>query len=216
MGGESAQAITQITIQDSIPLGVTISTKIKNKICSNKYIDFRSLVSNQSEDPLSVTIRAGKIDVEHNQKQKTHISIYQWTDAFLTFACIYLQKNPNDACHLLKYCHSLREMSRMHVDEAWRSYDETFRKLRESSTLPWKQPVNELRLKAAAMGSKVQYQQYTQFNGKKNLFRPHRVCFVYNRGEQCNALTLQQASTIKMHISRQNKGYSIPHPFQHQ
>lgn len=70
MGGESAQAITQITIQDSIPLGVTISTKIKNKICSNKYIDFRSLVSNQSEDPLSVTIRAGKIDVEHNQKQK--------------------------------------------------------------------------------------------------------------------------------------------------
>lgn len=60
----------------------------------------------------------------------------------------------------------------MHVDEALRSYDETFCKLRESSTLPWEQPVNELRLKIAAMGSKVQYKQYTQLNGKKNRFVP--------------------------------------------
>lgn len=82
MRGESAQAITPITIQDSIPLGATISTRIKNKIWSNEYIDFRSLLSNQSEDPLSITIRAGKINVEHNQKQKTPICINQWTAAF--------------------------------------------------------------------------------------------------------------------------------------
>lgn len=56
-------------------------------------------------------------------------------------------------------------------------YDETFRKLGEPSTLPWEQPVNDLRLKAAGMGSKVQYKQYTQFNGKKKRFRPQRVCF---------------------------------------
>lgn len=60
----------------------------------------------------------------------------------------------------------------MHVDEAWRCYDETFCKLRESSTLPWEQPVNELTLKIVAMGSKVQYKQYTQLNGKKNRFVP--------------------------------------------
>lgn len=60
-------------------------------------------------------------------------------------------------------------------------YDETFRKLGESSTLPWEHPVNVLRLKAAAMGSKVQYKQYIQFNGKKKRFRPQRVCFAYNR-----------------------------------
>lgn len=63
-------------------------------------------------------------------------------------------------------------MTRMHVDEAWRSYDETFCKLRESPTLPWEQPVNELRLKISAMWSKVQYKQYTQLNGKKNRYSP--------------------------------------------
>lgn len=61
----------------------------------------------------------------------------------------------------------------MHVAEAWKTYSESFRKFRESSTLSLNKPVSELWLKVAAIMSKVQYKQYTQFNGGK-------ICFVPN------------------------------------
>ncbi|XP_056018346.1 uncharacterized protein LOC130054061 [Ostrea edulis] len=184
--GESVRS-PPIKMLDAVPLGATISVKLKNKIWANEFVDLRSLLPDQSEEPLSITIKAGKIDVEHTSKNKSPLSINQWTDAFLIFSTIYIQKNPQEAGNLLKYCFSVREMSHIYIDSAWRGYDESFRRLRESHTLPWENSVPELRLKVASMGFKVSGKPANQTYGKQNPFRPFsgKVCFAFNRGQQC-------------------------------
>lgn len=108
------------------------------------------------------------------------MSIQQWTDAFLIFMGIFIEKYPEQAPHLLKYCYFIREMNKMLGDKAWRIYDENFRMLKETVELPWQKPVEELRIKAAS--SNYQFQQPFRANtGNK----PIRFCYAFNNGEQC-------------------------------
>ncbi|XP_078319116.1 uncharacterized protein LOC144620899 [Crassostrea virginica] len=127
-------------LDEGIPLGASVSQKIKTKIWTNEFIDLRAVL-NFKEDPLSVTISSGIINLNHDAKFKNPISIDLWTDAFLVFTAICLEKYPNDAPHLLKYCHTVRESQRLHGDVAFRSYDERFRKLRETRNVPWQKPI---------------------------------------------------------------------------
>ena len=122
-----------------------------------------------------MTISSGVINLNQESKFQTPISIGQWTDAFLVFSAIYLEKY---APHLLKYCHMVRELQRLYGDTAFRSYDERFRKLRESRNVPWQKPKAELTLKAATTPK--------QFSPKPQP-QPFRVqyCFTFNRGERC-------------------------------
>ena len=48
-----------------------------------------------------------------------------------------------EAHSLLKYGHMIREMQYLHVDNAFRQYDEQFRKLKETINVPWQIPVQE-------------------------------------------------------------------------
>lgn len=60
------------------------------------------------------------------------MSIQQWTDAFLIFMGIFIQKYPEQAPHLLKYCYFIREINKMSGDKDWKIYDENFRMLKET------------------------------------------------------------------------------------
>lgn len=178
--GEPARSHTQgeqDLLEDGIPLGTTVSHKIKTKIWSDEFIDLRSLLSFR-EDPLSVTISTGVINLHQDPKFKAPISIAQWTDAFLIFSAIYLQKFPDQAPHLLKYCHTIRELHRLHGDTAFRTYDEQFRKLKESRNVPWQKPIAELRLRALTMSKSLPAKTQNQ------PFRA-RFCFQFNKGERC-------------------------------
>ena len=180
-------------LSDGIPLGATITNKIKTKIWANEYIDFRSLLHNQEEEPLSITISAGKIDVAQSVKRKQPLTINQWTDAFLVYASIYIEKHRDEAGNLMKYAHMIRELSRLYVDQAWRTYDESFRKLRESSLLPWQKPVHELRLKVATLGIR-QFSNGNQGSAVKQPFRgPRKVIVTHltkGNDAQCGPVNL--------------------------
>lgn len=78
-------------ISDGIPLSSSVSVKIKSKVLNNDFIDFRTLLSTR-EEPLSVSISSGVINLHQGPKFKTRISIAQWTDAFLIFAAVYIEK----------------------------------------------------------------------------------------------------------------------------
>lgn len=78
-------------------------------------------------------------------KSKTPTLISQWTDAFLIFINIRIQKHTSEAPVLLKYPSFNREIQRLHGDTAWIAYDESFIKLRESIELAWQKAVEELR-----------------------------------------------------------------------
>lgn len=54
----------------------------------------------------------------------------------------------------------IREMQYLHGDQAFRMYDENFRKFRETVNVPWQNPVQELRLKAAT--TKFQFQVFNK------------------------------------------------------
>ncbi|KAK3101834.1 hypothetical protein FSP39_006695 [Pinctada imbricata] len=141
-----------IEVSESVPLGATVPNKLKQKIWNNEYVDLKSLLPSTGEEPIAITVKAGKIELNHTSNNKLPLSINQWTDAFLIYGSIYLQKFPTEACNVLKYMFTVREISKLHVDQAWRTYDESFRRIRESTIIPWEKPIAELRLKAAAMG----------------------------------------------------------------
>lgn len=78
-------------------------------------------------------------------KSKTPTLISQlWTDAFLVFINIRIQKHTSEAPVLLKYPSFNREIQRLHGDTAWIAYDQSFIKLRESIELAWQKAVEEL------------------------------------------------------------------------
>lgn len=77
-------------------------------------------------------------------KSKTRTLISQWTDAFLIFINIRIQKHTSEAPVLLKYPSFNREIQRLHGDTAWIAYDESFIKLRESIELVWQKDIEEL------------------------------------------------------------------------
>ena len=126
---------SQIQLTDCVPLGATVSAKLKLKIWNNEFVELKSLLPNSNEEPLSIMVKAGKIELQQASTNKNSITIHQWTDAFLIFISIYLQKFPQEASNLLKYLYTIRVINKLHGEQAWRNYDETIRKIRETSPL---------------------------------------------------------------------------------
>ncbi|KAJ8301836.1 hypothetical protein KUTeg_020823 [Tegillarca granosa] len=89
-------------------------------------------------------IFSGIINVKQNSKYRHPLSINQWTTCFLTFMAIYIEKHLVEAPHLLKYALTVRELHQNFGDTAWRSYDEHFRKLRQSHRVPWQRYIHDL------------------------------------------------------------------------
>ena len=180
--GTQIKTQNQVTLTEGIPLGATVSAKLKTKIWTNEYFDLRNLLSNQEEDPLMLSISPGVINVQHTLKAEPPMSINQWTDSFLIFMCIRLERNPLEAPHLLKYMSMIREMHRLYGEAVWRAYDESFRKLRESVEHPWQKPIEELRSKCFALAFRSP--QASQPFRAKQAGRV-RFCFAFNQGEKC-------------------------------
>uniref|UniRef100_A0A8W8NJ74 C3H1-type domain-containing protein n=1 Tax=Magallana gigas TaxID=29159 RepID=A0A8W8NJ74_MAGGI len=180
-----APTTTSSSMQDN-PILSVVSQLLENTdepVGTNKGLfNADNLISvTEDEEPLTLCITPGVINVQHSLKSKTPMFISQWTDAFLIFINIRIQKHPSEAPHLLKYMSFIREMQRLHGDVAWRTYDESFRKLRESLAVDWQKPIEELRGKCIAMSNKQNFGQ--PFRGKQ----PGKVrfCFAYNQGGKC-------------------------------
>lgn len=144
-----------------------------------EFIEFRTLLSTR-EEPLSVPISSGVINLHQGPKFKTPINIAQRTDALFIFAAVYIEKYPTEAPHLLKYGHSIREIHQLHGDNAVRSYDELFRKRKESLNVPWQNTIQDLRLKAAT-DTRTFSPKITQNSGQS--FRSR--LFSIQQGERC-------------------------------
>ncbi|KAK3091385.1 hypothetical protein FSP39_019479 [Pinctada imbricata] len=203
-GGESATVNEPqpLNFSNHIPLGATVSDKIKQKIWGDVYFDIKLLLPNQQEENFSVSIERGAINFQQGKFNKFPISLNQWTSAFIIFTAIYIQRKPLEAPHLLKYLYMIREMASTTRSDSWRYYDEEFRKLRQSSPLPWQEPLTELVLRSnlqvtSTPGRFRQANQSFQANQPFQSFqarsRPNqgstakgpKFCYGYNQGQQC-------------------------------
>lgn len=92
---------------------------------------------------------------------------------------------PEDAPQLLKYISTVREIASSNGDVDWRHYDETFRKVRQTHSVPWQRTILELLVSSCTI-----YRSKQPFRGN---FRPkfsdkyHKICFNYNNGAKCRA-----------------------------
>lgn len=89
---------TILSVTDGIPLGAAISNKV---ILSSEFIDLRCLLPHYEENPLTLVISPGVINLQQNTNSKNPLSINQRTDAFLVFVCIMIEKDPSEAPHLV-------------------------------------------------------------------------------------------------------------------
>lgn len=191
-GGESAtnHDPQPLNFSNNIPLGATVSAKLKQKIWDNSYFDIRLLLPNQQDDNCSVSVERGAINFQQGKFQKFPISINQWTSAFLIYASIFIQKTPSDAAHLFKYIYMIRDMSFTTKTDSWRYYDEEFRKLRQSAPLPWQEPLQELVMRANLQPFKFRpSNQSFLAKSKSNNFQTSeaKFCYSLNQGQACRS-----------------------------
>ncbi len=187
-----------IEISDGIPLGVSIPQKIRDKITNDEFIDMNVLTPSYVEDPVSVFISQKKFSIINNNRNKVPLTIEQWSSAFLVFMDIYIELHDDQSRPLLKYLHNIREMHDLYGDEAWRVYDERFRRLRETVKLPWGKLVNELYTKSANASNmqkgKDNFRSFSkntssvpkQSYGKNQFTNRIKTCIAFNRGEPCS------------------------------
>ena len=111
-----------------------VPTQIKQKIWQQQYINIALLLKGNVElqelcsGGLIHITESGNIETRPKITKEKVTNIEKWTDAFLIFSSIYLEKFPNKTQELLQYMSIIREAaSRTNTGLAWRLYDEQFR-----------------------------------------------------------------------------------------
>ena len=173
-------------MNDSILLGSNTSMRLKQKIWADQFVDFKPLLPNQKDTTVSIQINQNSVSFSNQTTSKTQspLSIEQWTTAFFTFMSIFIKKKPQDAPHLLKYGFTIREIASSHGDSAWRHYDENFRKLRQSHSLPWQRMLSELMVTSCTMHKP---KQNFRPNFRSSFEKHPKVCFNFNNGTKCRS-----------------------------
>ena len=92
----------------SVPISSQLSSKVKRKIWTKKYVDFALLLPTYGIQPKQqkFTLQLSNDStfnlIPQSQSRKiTHIA--QWTSAFLRFVAVYTEKFPKEAPQLMKY-----------------------------------------------------------------------------------------------------------------
>ena len=132
-----------------IPLSVDgvsdhVSLKIKRKIWANEYINLASLLERDMhrESSLLYINTNGQIESRAAESKDTIWSIEHWTDCFLVFMDIYVQRYASKVLELIKYMTVIRDAA-THLP-GWRQYDRQFRARQALSVSSWAVVHNEL------------------------------------------------------------------------
>jgi len=135
----------------SLPLGATVPPRVKSKIWAGEFIDLPSLTHTTLDPPLSLTLESGQsrqtVAINQQSKSSQPNNIEDWTDLFHIFIAIFTERHPHQAPLLLKYCSTIRSLSRKCSLQWWSYYDTQFRRLKaQDSNLSWGETHHELYL----------------------------------------------------------------------
>jgi hypothetical protein len=61
--GSNVDSNLHFQLTDCVPLGATVSSQITLKICNNEFVDLKFLLPNSHEEPLSIMVKTGKIEL---------------------------------------------------------------------------------------------------------------------------------------------------------
>jgi len=80
---------------------------------------------------------AGQIVPKSKECKDKVQSIEMWTDAFIIYMAIYLDRYPEKAVEMLRYMNLIREAARGRPGWCWRAYDEQFRVRQAAAPSSW-------------------------------------------------------------------------------
>ena len=172
----------QLEFTDSMPeieplrcpgaaMAVHVPKQIQDKIMSHQYINLALLLKGSLElaeicsgATLHINEKGG-IESRPKVTKQAIRNIDEWTDAFIVFASICLQKYHDKSIDILRHMSILREAATRYPASAWRTYDEQcrLRQVSKSTRPSWGSLNGELWLRvmtipqsnAAGLGSMV-------------------------------------------------------------
>ena len=176
----------------TLSIDAKVTNKLKEKIWSNEYIDFGSLLVNPVlANKFHLTFNNSQdgqipaLSLEPNVKPKKVKSIEMWGNAFRIFVGVYTQKFPNEAPLLMKYSEIIHDLAAR--GHNWHYYDENFRFVKQSNSAahPWGQLHWELWLRSQTHrtpqtpkpGNSAQSRPYMQI--------PRGYCYNFHMGKEC-------------------------------
>lgn len=191
-------------------LDIFITQENKLKIWNGEFVDLTTLLKQNFvatcpgnlSGPL--TMQNNNLYVQTAQKKIKQItSIEMWTDAFINFIIVYIQKHSEKMSDILRYLTIIRETATSNPLQKWLSYDEQFRlRMSKDPTKSWANIDGHLWLMCALTGNMVTKEQKSMscydfnFKGfciKTNCFYTH-TCIRCNMGHPI--LTCGQMNTM--------------------
>lgn len=150
---ESTEIMPATAAQLPQPLGLHVDLTLKTKIWSNQFVDLCLLLSRRTTQSYNIQLQDNQLTMVP-KKKVFQLNIEQWNQAFTIYMSIYVEKFPNQAANMLQYIGHIQEMAQESGEVAARHYDETFRKWRQTTPLPWNVINQSLHGKALALALK--------------------------------------------------------------
>ena len=132
------------------PLSSRVDPMLKNKIWAHKFVEMDALLSRQNNEVTfrlsDSTHQSRRLSVETTTKDNQRLSIERWTSAFLVYAAVMVERQPESSPGLFKYLSVVRKMA--DHNKAWSYYDREFRIMYQGNMVPWGSVHQELYLEA--------------------------------------------------------------------
>lgn len=109
-------------------LSAHVSLTIKEKIWNNQFVELQSLLKKSPSENAKQTFQLVNGELIMSTKEDTSRileKIEAWSDAFVIFMSIYLERFPNETQNLLQYFHNIRLAAAKF--SGWVNYDRQFR-----------------------------------------------------------------------------------------
>jgi hypothetical protein len=134
-------------VHSAVPLAAGVSSKLKDSIWANEFIDLRDLLSPLDKKTYTMTmdnIEGTPQVVWRPVAKKFKMSFTQWSTAWNKFLAIYTDHpdHSREAPLLAKHFDVVSKISRYNGD--WATYDEGFRTLLSEGSVSWGQVHQEL------------------------------------------------------------------------
>jgi hypothetical protein len=180
--------------QPTMGLGIFVSDKIKEAIWSNKFVDFVTLLpSYRQNNYLCVKNHEGSLCLTSSITSRS-LPIEDWITAFMTYMSVYIQKCPSESQHLLKYLQIVRGIA--HRGGDFHKYDDSFRRMRQSTPAPWDTLHTELFLQVMLPnGQQPRHMQPFRASHRSNRV-PKGFCVKFHLGKFCGGCSYKHSCYI--------------------
>lgn len=182
-------------LMGSASVGSAITTEIKTKIITDKFVNFHQLITPAADDDayrLGIDNTSGSPAVKFIPNKPKILNEANWLRAFDEFMAVYLTGHPTETMSLLSYAKHIKAM--MRNKDNWRYYDEQFRREREEN----KYSFATIRVDLMFQATKTDSQQTQE---TKNLSTPNGYCYKFHsENERCeNRNCMYKHSCFRCH-----------------